>query len=154
MEMINRRVYDRTNDVMPIVFTDLQTKKNYGATLVNHSKGGFFFESTRALSPGETVSLKKESSPTDHVESDFPTCYAEVIWCRRTEKSDTETGYNIGLQCVEYECMVCKKIIKSDDFQAMDNDCCMCPECASNYDSISDGAFKKSIENILIGNIL
>lgn len=154
METENRRVYSRTNHVMPIVFTDLKTQKIYNATLVNHSKGGFFFESDHALSPGKTVSLKKESNPADHVEAEFPTCHAEVIWCRKTEISDTETGYDVGLQCVEYECMVCNKIIKSDDFQATSDGCCICPDCASSYDSISDSAAKKSIKNILIGNVL
>ena len=154
MDTINRRGYSRTSNIMPIVCTDLQTKKIYDATLVNHSKGGFFFESTHALSPGATVRLKKESDQTNYDETDFPTCFAEVIWCKKTEKSDAETGYNVGLQCVKYECMLCHAPLESSDLQDMESDRSMCPKCASSYDSICDGNIKKSIKNIMIGNIL
>ena len=83
------RAYERFDHAAPIKYAQTDINNYNSATMQNCSEGGMYFESSRALKPGEDIHITR----TDVFEG----CRAEVRWCRKKD-SPQQTVFGVGVQ--------------------------------------------------------
>ncbi len=77
-----RRAHARTYTQTEIVFREEGSAFSHKGIMRNHSPGGIYFESFRALAPNSLVRIKIREESKAHDLTMPVVCRAEVIWCR------------------------------------------------------------------------
>ena len=85
----DKRAYERFDHTAPIKYAVSDINDYNGAVMQNCSEGGMYFESSKALKPGEDIHITR----TDVFEG----CRAEVRWCRKGA-SPEDILFGIGVQ--------------------------------------------------------
>ena len=85
----DQRAYERFDHEAPIKYAVTDIKDYKGATMQNCSEGGMYFESSKALKPGDDIHITR----TDVFEG----CRAEVRWCRK-RKAENKKLFGVGVQ--------------------------------------------------------
>lgn len=95
-----KRLFKRYNCESTIKWSYFNMQNCYPAYAMNFSKTGLYFESTRAVDPGNTILIRTEEFPAKNSDSKGQAylrtiCLAEVKWCRELEGTSA-TLYGIG----------------------------------------------------------
>lgn len=85
----DKRAYERFDHAAPIKYALSDISDYDGALMQNCSEGGMYFESSKALKPGEDIHITR----TDVFEG----CRAEVRWCRK-KASEKDKLFGVGVQ--------------------------------------------------------
>ena len=106
-DQTEKRSSDRYPQKVPITVAYFNTNKYYGATLMNYSEGGVYFESDFPFHPRSSIYIRIEKKLADLPEAEIHNGFrsvaiGEVKWC--TEVSKGESGkYGIGVKYYELE---------------------------------------------------
>ncbi len=151
----NKRAYERKFEKLPIEFLDCAENRVYDGVALNYSMGGMFFESRHCLLPGINILVKAKTTPPEFQGGFTFQKNAEVIWSKKKSTANIEqTVYNAGIQCIVVECDMCREFMDKERIYNL-NDCvCLCSKCYEHMRNMPDNIIKKSIESIVMGNVL
>lgn len=150
-----KRIYTRKINHLPIIYKDYDSDMLHDAMMLNYSGGGCFFVSPQELKPSTDIHINVKNETPDPFIPWGVNGYAEVRWC--AEKNNNKKSsklFGIGVQCVAYECSLCKEIILEGKIKKIDEFTCLCNKCNEYYKSLPVNRLKESIDNIMIGNII
>ena len=85
----DKRVYERFDHTAPIKYAVSDLNDYNGAYMHNCSEGGMYFESPKALKPGDAIHITR----TDVFEG----CQAEVRWCLKKD-AEKDALFGVGVQ--------------------------------------------------------
>jgi hypothetical protein len=93
-----RRVFERYDNVVPIVYAYHDTDQFFHAVMCNYSNEGMCFKTSKAVDPGSDVYIMMENYSPDAVHAElYEGYFAEVRWCQQLSSQDI-AGYQVGVK--------------------------------------------------------
>ena len=102
-----KRSSDRHYQEVPITVTYFNTNRYHGATMLNYSEGGLYFESDFAFQPRTSIYIRIEKKMPDPPDGEFhnglrSVALGEVKWC--AEIGEGESGkFGMGVKYYEHD---------------------------------------------------
>ena len=157
MEANQRRQSVRCESKAPIIVTDNTDGCYHGASVINISAEGMYFETNQAFTPDSDVWIKLVYSvPETHDINTYNEFHAHVKHCRSIKGNGHK--YGIGVQYAEamrmVRCDLCNCQIYFEQAHKADDMIYLCPDCCAQLENLPEDKVKSSIEDYLMCNII
>ncbi len=157
MEMIQKRQSSRWHTKAPIIITDNPDGCYHGASVVNISSEGMYFETDQAFAPESELWIKLILSlPETSGSQAYNDFHAHVKHCRPIGSNGHKFG--IGVQYTRalrmVRCDLCNCKVYHEQAHKVEDMIHMCSDCYIRLENLPDDQIRASIEDYLMCNII